>query len=209
MSILDKVMGAVAPPENDEQRAEATTKARAMAEPGDWLSMALDHHEAIRQAFEACRSTREPMARLAAMKALGMVLTGHSQAEEVVLYPALAKAGDKMGAGMAYTEQSTAKMQMAELERLDPGTQEWADKLEHIRGAVLHHMFEEEGGWFIRLRRDGDDQRRMTLRFREEFERYCGGRGMADGRMDHHADRASQDDTMRSIEEPPAFMGGP
>lgn len=174
MSIVDKVLGAITPPEKEEDRAEATAKARAAAEPGDWLSMALDHHDQIRQAFEAARSAA-PSARPAAFKALADVLNGHALAEEVVLYPALAKNGEKAHAGLAYTEQTTAKMQMAELERIDPADEAWADKLEHIRGAVLHHIFEEEGTWFLELKEKAPDQAFLTRRFAEEYERYARG----------------------------------
>jgi hemerythrin superfamily protein len=175
MSIIDKALGAVTPPESEEDRAEATRKARAAAGQSDWLALALEHHDAIRQAFERGRQATSPTERLAAMQALAMVLNGHSLAEEVVLYPALAKAGEKHHAGMAYTEQTTAKMQMAELERIDPADEAWADKLEHIRGAVLHHIYEEEGSWFLKIKEEYDDQAFLTRRFREEYERYARG----------------------------------
>jgi hypothetical protein len=44
MSILDKVVAAVTPPESEDARKEARAKARGAARPGDWLSMVLDHH---------------------------------------------------------------------------------------------------------------------------------------------------------------------
>jgi hemerythrin superfamily protein len=177
MSLIDKALGAITPPESDEKRAEATAKARQAASPGDWLSMALDHHDQIRTAFETCRTAQDGASRTAAMKRLALVLNGHSLAEEVVLYPALAKGGEKGHAGMAYTEQTTAKMQMAELERIDPvaDAKGWQEKLEHIRGAVLHHIFEEEGTWFLELKEKYDNQAFLTHRFREEYERYARG----------------------------------
>lgn len=175
MSIVDKVLGAITPPETEEDRAEATAKARAAASDGDWLSMALDHHDQIRAAFETARGASASADRVAAFKTLATVLNGHALAEEVVLYPALAKNGEKAHAGMAYTEQTTAKMQMAELERIDPGDQAWLDKLEHIRGAVLHHIYEEEGVWFLELKAKAPDQAFLTLRFAEEYERYATG----------------------------------
>jgi hypothetical protein len=175
MSIIDKVIGAITPPETEETRAKATAKARQAATPGDWLSLALDHHGQIRSAFETALNAISAEDRMAAMRALATVLNGHSLAEEVVLYPALAKAGEKAHAGLAYTEQTTAKMQMAELERIDPADEAWRDKLEHIRGAVLHHMFEEEGTWFLELREKGQDQDFLTRRFSEEYRRYVFG----------------------------------
>lgn len=173
MSIIDKALGAITPPESEEARAEATRKARAAAGASDWLALALDHHDEIRAAFEACRTATGAQVRIEAMRRLSRLLVGHSLAEEVVLYPAMAKSGEKAHAGLAYTEQTTAKMQMAELERIDPATPEWADKLEHIRGAVLHHIYEEENGWFLELKREYDDQTFLTRRFREEYERYA------------------------------------
>ena len=174
MSVIDKVLAAVTPPVSEEKRAEATRTARAAAQPGDWLSTALDHHDLIRDAFTACKTAQAASERVEAMKALAVVLTGHSLAEEVVLYPALAQAGGKMHAGHAYTEQTTAKMQMAELENIAPSTPEWKDKLEHIEGAVLTHIYEEESSWFLTLKRKGDRQDHLTRRFQEEFDRYCG-----------------------------------
>ncbi|PIB92518.1 hemerythrin domain-containing protein [Caulobacter sp. FWC2] len=175
MSIVDKILGAVTPPESEEARSKATAKARAAAAPGDWLSMALDHHGQIRSAFERAKSAGSAEDRLAAFKALATVLNGHSLAEEVVLYPALAKNGEKAHAGLAYTEQTTAKMQMAELERINPADAAWRDKLEHIQGAVLHHMFEEEGTWFLELKEKAPDQDFLTKRFAEEYGRYVFG----------------------------------
>jgi hemerythrin superfamily protein len=195
MSLIDKALGAITPPETEKMRAEATEKARAAASPGDWLSMALDHHDQIRAAFETCRQAPDGPARTAAMKALALVLNGHSLAEEVVLYPALAKAGEKGHAGMAYTEQTTAKMQMAELERIDPisDAEAWQDKLEHIRGAVLHHIFEEEGSWFLKIKDEYDNQAFLTHRFKEEYDRYVKGADM---------------DGARAADEPRSFADG-
>ena len=174
MSVVDKILSKVTPVPSEEKRMEATAEARARASQGDWLSMALDHHDQIREAFAACRRAESAEARVAAMKELAVILNGHSLAEEVVLYPALAQAGEKLHAGHAYTEQTTAKMQMAELENIQPTTPEWMDKLKHIEGAVLTHMFEEESSWFLRLKEKGEHQAHLTDRFREEFERYCG-----------------------------------
>lgn len=179
MSIVDKIVGAITPPESQESRDNATAKARAAAAPGDWLALALDHHGQIRSAFERAKAAASPEDRLAAFKALATVLNGHSLAEEVVLYPALAKNGEKAHASLAYTEQTTAKMQMAELERIDPSQAAWRDKLEHIEGAVLHHMFEEEGTWFLELKEKAPDQDVLTKRYSEEYRRYVFGVGEA------------------------------
>jgi hypothetical protein len=60
--------------------------------------------------------------------------------------------------------------------KLPPMTTDYLEKLEHIRGAVAHHMYEEEGNWFIDLKEKAPaaDQVQITRRYEEEFTRYVG-----------------------------------
>lgn len=189
MSIIDKVVSAVTPLESEEARRDARAKARSKAHPGDWLSLVLQHHEQIEAAFAAVKSASTATAQTAALKRLGIVLTGHSNAEESVIYPALTKADEKGHAGTAYTEQAAAKTQMALLEGLAPMTPEFLDKLEHIRGAVSHHVYEEENKWFVELHEKAPqaEQAKITQRYQEEFTRYVG----RDAEFTHERLRAS------------------
>lgn len=174
MSIIDKLVAAVTPPESDEARTEARAKAQRASTEGDWLSLVLAHHRQIEAAFAAVKTASDGGSRRAAQKRLALLLTGHSLAEEVVIYPALVKANEESHSTKAYTEQSAAKVQMGLLEDLEPMSQEYADKLEHLRGAVAHHVYEEEGNWFVDLKQKlpPADQTRMTFRYQEEFSRY-------------------------------------
>jgi hypothetical protein len=176
MSFIDKVIAAVTPPESDKERAEARQKARTAAAPGDWLSQILEHHLAIEQAFSGVKSAGDPASRKAALKHLGLILTGHANAEESVIYPALANDGEKAHAGAGYEEQAMVKIQMAILEKLDPMSQDFLDKLDHVQGAVAHHVYAEEGNWFIDLKEKlpAADQALLTRRYGEEFARYVG-----------------------------------
>jgi hypothetical protein len=176
MSILDKVVAAVTPPESEDARREARAKAHGAASPGDWLSMVLEHHLQIEHAFADVKTATTAAARMAAQKTLAVILTGHSNAEESVLYPALAGADEKSHATMAYAEQAAAKTQMALLEKLPPMSQDYLDKLEHIRGAVAHHVYEEEGTWFMELKEKvpAAEQTKLAQRYAEEFNRYVG-----------------------------------
>jgi hypothetical protein len=176
MSIIDKVVAAVIPPESEEARTSARAKARALAGRGDWLGMVLDHHEQLEAAFAAVKAAAEPASRMVALEKLSTLLTGHSIAEETALYPALAKADERGHATKAYTEQSAAKMQMGLLEDLPPMSQEFLDKLEHIRGAVAHHVYEEESNWFLDLKTkmSAADQVKLTKQYQEHFARYMG-----------------------------------
>lgn len=175
MSIVDKVVAAVTPPESEEKRREARERARAAAGNNDWLDLILQHHVQIEAAFAAVRAAADAASRRAAERDLAVILTGHSNAEEAVIYPALVRFGHKAHGMMGYTEQAGAKANLGELEYLDPMSQEYTDKLEHVRGAVAHHMYEEESDRFLDLKDlPAADQARLTQRFKEEFDRYAG-----------------------------------
>lgn len=177
MSFLDKLASAIMPPESQEDRDNARGVAQSLAGDGDWLAMVLDHHRQIEHHFSRALTAPDAGSRQTALQRLQVLLTGHANAEESVLYPAMADAGGKSHATMAYEEQAMTKVQMALLEKLDPMGQEWTEKLEHIQGAVLHHVYEEEGTWFPELQQSlpAADRTRLTERFREEFERYVQG----------------------------------
>ena len=176
MSVLDQVIAAVTPPESDGERQEARSKAQAIAAPGGWFAMILDHHVLLEDAFATTKAAGNSASRTAALKHLGVILTGHAIAEEAVVYPGLGEAGETAHATMGYNEQVMGKMQMAMLEKLEPMSQDFDDKLEHIRGAVAHHMYQEEGTWFIELseKAPAADQAMITQRYQEEWSRYVG-----------------------------------
>ena len=181
MSILDKAIAAITPPVSEEKRREAHAAARACAEPGDWLSLVLDHHEAIEKAFAETKAANSAQDRRRAQKTLALLLTGHSLAEEGVIYPAMAQAGKKGHADTGYTEQVAAKMQLAALETLAPMSQDYLDKLGHLEGAVLTHVYQEESDWFPDLKKAASaaEQDRITRRYAEEYGRYQGQLGDA------------------------------
>ncbi len=179
MSILDKVIAAVTPPESDEARAEARRNAEAAATSGSWLAKILAHHREIEARFADVKAAMTTEDRRLAQKELALILTAHSIAEEAAIYPALADDKQVGHALLAYQEQSAAKMEMGLLERLDPMSQDYEDKLEHIRGAVAHHVYSEEGTWFLELTKNlsASEQALLTKRYDEEFARYSQSMG--------------------------------
>src|SRR4051794_13762241 len=180
MSILDKVVAAVTPPESEKARRNAREKARRAAEGQDWLARILDHHEQIEAAFSAVERATDVAVRRAAQDDLVVLLSAHANAEEAVIYPALIHFGHKTHGTAGYTEQAGAKANLGELEYLDPMSQEYADKLAHIRGAVAHHVYEEEHDRFLDLKKlSAADQSRLTQRFAQEFARFSGHEELA------------------------------
>ena len=176
MSLLDKVIAAVVPEPSPDERAECRAKARSLSGGSGWLAQVLDHHEQIEAAFDAVRNASNPTARRAAQKSLAALLTGHSLAEEAVLYPAMALGDHKAHSAEAYVEQSGAKVQTAGLDELEPMSKDYLDKLEHLRSAVAMHVYREESDWFPELRKSGEAvaQAKLSRRYKEEFDRYMG-----------------------------------
>jgi hemerythrin superfamily protein len=103
------------------------------------------------------------------------MLIGHAGAEEAVIYPAMSENGESGHAKTGYNEQVTVKLEIAELETLDPAGDEYEEKLENIRQAFAHHVYEEEGTWYPNLKRRAlpSDQSRIMARYQEEYKRYC------------------------------------
>lgn len=164
------------PPRPWLARAEARSKARAVAEGAPWLRQVCDHHDRIDEAFAAVCEAADAAGRRCAEARLRTLLAGHALAKELVLYPAMAMSDQKMHATLAYIEQNSTKMHLAALETLDPMGQAYADKLDRVREAVLLQTCQEEGNWFRTLARAGDESwhARLDARYREEFERYVG-----------------------------------
>jgi hypothetical protein len=197
MSVLDKVIAAVTPPESEKARAKARAKALAAAEANDWLGLILQHHMQIEEAFAAVQGAQDSYGRRAAQQGLAILLSAHANAEEAVIYPALIHFGHKLHGTAGYTEQAGAKVNLGELEYLDPMTKAYVDKLEHIRGAVAHHVYEEENDRFLDLKKlPAEAQARLTERYREEFARYSGDA------MDSAPPRSNAVSEMRLAEKP-------
>jgi hemerythrin superfamily protein len=176
MSILGNIVATLNPLESRPERPKVRSRAQSLAQPDDWLSMVLQHHIQIEVAFAAVEASLDSDIRRAAQKRLSVLLIGHASAEESVIYPALAQIGKETHAITAYMEQATVKLQMSALETRPLMSQDYLDTLEHIRVAVLQHMYEEEGTWFIQLKNklSVEDQAKLTDRYEDEHYRYVG-----------------------------------
>src|SRR3546814_10016608 len=82
MSVIDRFVAAVTPPESEEDRARAREKARAAAGAGDWLDQILQHHQQIEMAFSEAEAAMDTSSRTRAQRKLAALLTAPSSAEE-------------------------------------------------------------------------------------------------------------------------------
>ncbi len=174
MNMIDKVVAAVTPSPSEEMVQAARHKAQALAGSTGWLAKVIEHHQQIEACFAAVKNAGSATGQKKAQKQLGLILTGHSIAEESVIYPAMAANGQNGNAHELYAEQSNAKIDMAALDALEPMSQNYLDKLEHIRTAVADHIYEEESDCFPKLKASADTatQAKLTRKYAEEFERY-------------------------------------
>jgi Hemerythrin HHE cation binding domain len=174
MSLLDKMIGSAMAPASESERRSARSRVLAASIPGDWLSLAVRHHQQIEAAFQAVVASSEISDRRAALQELARLLTGHAIAEEAVLYPALARCGEKRHAERAYSEQAQLKMQLANLHGLALPSVQFMDQIDAAYEQVLQHHYEEEAFWFIELLQSTpvEPQRELTQRFQQEFDRY-------------------------------------
>jgi len=64
-------------------------------------------------------------------------------------------------------------VQLAALQQLQPGSQEWHEKLDHIESAVQQHVYQEESSWLPDVIRYApvDARQRMSAEFAEYFGR--------------------------------------
>ena len=176
MSFLDKLAAAITPAASKEDRAEARRDAETLGAREEWIGLIVQQHKQIETLISEAAMAPGAEARLKAVREFERVLTGHATAEEAVLYPDMAEFSGKTHAGMGYEEHAMTKIQVAKLEKLDPMSKEWREKIDHIRSALEQHMYQEEGSWMPDLaeKLPPADKARLTQRFVEEYERYCG-----------------------------------
>jgi Hemerythrin HHE cation binding domain len=174
MTISDRLMATVKGMTSERQRQQARARAQAEAGVNDWLAMAVDQHIQVEAAFRSLMQSTDSESKRRAERHLRLLSTAHANAEESVLYPALAFAGEKSHATSSYSEHALYKMNLGELEFLDPMSKDYADKVEYIWQASRDHICDEEGKRFLELRHKTapDQQESLTRRFKEEFERY-------------------------------------
>src|ERR1700728_2593734 len=95
-------------------------------------------------------------------------LVRHEVAEEMVLYPAVRKlSGGEQLADARISEQSEAELQLARMEKLDPGSPEFMAEFTDLKAAVLEHAQHEETEVFplVEAEASSEDQFQLAERY--------------------------------------------
>jgi len=127
---------------------------------GDLVSTLLDQHDQIRAAIDAVAKTKTAAARQKAFDALRETLARHETAEEMVVRPLTRRFDDGDAiADARMNEENESKVVLAELEKLDIASVEFARTFEQFAKAVLEHALAEEAYEFPLLRSNLDEDR--------------------------------------------------
>ena len=120
---------------------------------GDVVSQLLSQHALVRTAIDAVAQTTTPEARQEAFDVLRELLARHETAEEMILRPLTRgiDGGDAI-ASARMDEENHSKDVLAELEKLDIASEEFARTFESFAQAVLTHALSEETLEFPLLR---------------------------------------------------------
>ncbi|MBV8950959.1 MAG: hemerythrin domain-containing protein [Actinobacteria bacterium] len=121
-----------------------------------------DHAE-IKQLFARVEASKGDEQR-DAFRLLVTKLAVHETAEEELVHPLLRKTpGGEAVLDPLLQQEDQAKKELAELEKIEPGSAAFEAKFQTIRNAVLQHAEQEEQQEHPRLEQDVDAERRRKL----------------------------------------------
>ena len=142
---------------------------------GDWLeALKTEHKAALALLDKLAKSTPEqPAKRTMLLTQLKHALGKHAFTEENVIYPALREWGDKADADALNHEQGYHKQYLYELDNLDKGSAEFAQKVADFRADLNAHIREEEDKIFPKIHAGLDEAKnkaRTAAANREGFK---------------------------------------
>lgn len=149
---------------------DATTeRATAQSLPeGDVIRILLEQHAEVRRLLGELTSGSTTVDRQATFDRLRTMLAVHETAEELILRPVSAKVAGKQVADARDQEEHEANKVLAELEKLDVDSAEFAEEIKAFATAVSDHADAEEAEEFpqVLAQCDADERAKMGNRLR-------------------------------------------
>ena len=166
--------------DDDKDRNETTTDAGE----NDAIDMLTEDHQRVSDMFEEYESVKDDEDdgdKTQRVQEICLELTIHSTVEEEIFYPAAREALGDDGADLldeAEVEHSSVKDLIVQLSESQPGEDLYDAKVKVLGEYVKHHVNEEEGELFPKLREAedfdveaiGDEMAERKQELREEFE---------------------------------------
>ena len=146
--------------QNDQSKAASKSMA-AQAGDTDAISLLMQDHEHVKDLFEQFENLTD-RAKVSKKKLADEIcseLTKHTMVEEEIFYPAVRSAGKEFEDMIdeAVVEHASAKQLIAEIEAMDPGEDLYDAKVKVLSEMIEHHVGEEEGELFPKVRKAGLD----------------------------------------------------
>ncbi|HEX5342923.1 MAG TPA: hemerythrin domain-containing protein [Duganella sp.] len=129
-------------------------------QPQDAIALLIEEHEQVKSMFEQYEELgdRAHVSKHKLALQICEALTQHTQKEEQVFYPAVRKAikeDDLMDE--ALVEHASAKDLIAQIQSMEPGDELFDAKVKVLSEMIEHHVGEEEGEMFPKVRQSGLD----------------------------------------------------
>ena len=124
---------------------------------GDAISLLIEDHEHVKDMFEQFESMtdRAVVSKKKLADEICTELTKHTTVEEEIFYPAVRSAGKEFEdlIDEAVVEHGSAKQLIADIEAMDPGDDLYDAKVKVLSEMIEHHVQEEEGELFPKVRK--------------------------------------------------------
>jgi hypothetical protein len=129
----------------------------------DVLTFLKDEHDEAKAVFKKLEKA-EGAAAQKLWDQLGSMLSLHEEMEETLFYPPLKKEEAAKDLILeAYQEHHVMDVLIAELSQLKPTDEAWEPKIKVLQENTEHHIEEEEGELFPKVRKIWDTERRQQV----------------------------------------------
>jgi len=126
----------------------------------DAISLLIAEHEEVRKLLGdlAETTTRAKKKRTELLEEIGVMLRVHAKIEEEIFYPAFLDAAEKSEDRKMFHEareehRAVEELVLPDLEKTDPGTEEFGGRAKVLKELVEHHADEEEDSMFPRAKK--------------------------------------------------------
>lgn len=135
------------------------------AAAGDWDEVLATEHDMTLAIFDKLLATDQTQTfkRTMLLKQLTHALDKHAHEEEMVIYPALREAGQKVEADELNGEHGYVKTFLFELDRMERDDPFFLEKVREFRGLVAQHAKMEEEEVYPALKRSLDEEQNANL----------------------------------------------
>jgi hemerythrin superfamily protein len=156
----------------------------AASPPQDAIAILTADHKKVRKLFSEFKrlhAQNRDEEKSALVEQVCNELTIHAELEQEILYPAVRKAiKDSDLMDEALVEHAEARNLIAQLQGMDPEHELYDAKVAVLAEQIEHHLREEEGKMFPRVRKAKLDTAHLGLQMRQHKAALLKGMGIAD-----------------------------